>query len=412
MEAKHYAALSLLGLAALFAALPHAKAVTASRATPAAFLGTVDTPCTSSASSQELVSVVPSAKFVQKPPNFSLEMGSITSSCWISQDTMISWNGHELTVFNRETQQATPMLGAETVVSGKHWVSIAALSPDSHWLVWAGGEDGHSTWEAMTTDGAEHRRWPRDEAISTPAIAWMQDSKHWVELCNPETKISAKEWRTQPDNLRARVYSLDTLDVQDYPLRLGSPDPNFILPPNCGKTAEFIFTKDGHAWLSQNWQVAPTLQGNGQCSREDVYEILPSSSGWSLRKSFVYPVADSEHWMFDSPARSPDGNWIAWRNYAPNGQDKLRLMLSRTDGSDMQVIYQSETSSGVEPEWSPDSRQIAFTDNGPLGIVTLKLDEAIAKTPPCSSGKVAGHFKGQGKFPVARPQTLVAGKFH
>ena len=404
MKIKYLFALLLPSLAALLAVLPYAKAVTTAKHLPAP----PSAPYAASELGSGLISVAAAEKFVQRPPNFSLEMGSITGSCWMSQDDMISWNGHELTVFNRKTQQATPMPGAETVVSGKHWVSIAALSPDSRWLVWAGGEDGHSTWEAITTDGAEHKQWPRDEAISTPAIAWMQDNKHWVELCNPETQVNAREWRSQPNNLRARVYSLDMPNIQEFPLHLETPNQAFILPPNCGKTAEFIFTKDGHAWLSQNWQTAPTAQGDGRCSREDIYELLPGSSSWTLHKSFVYPVADQERWMFDSAARSPDGQWIAWRNYAPTGKDKLRLMLSRTNGSEMQMIYQSDTSSGVQPEWSPDSRQIAFTDNGPLGIVTLKISEVTAAARPCSPSQIASGVKTTGKFPVAHSQTLVA----
>jgi Tol biopolymer transport system component len=84
-------------------------------------------------------------------------------------------------------------------------------------------------------------------------------------------------------------------------------------------------------------------------------------------------------------------------------------MLSRTDGSEMQTIYQSDTSSGVQPEWSPDSRQIAFTDNGPLGIVTLKIDEVTAGAQPCSSNQIANRVKSPGKFPVAPAKPLLVG---
>lgn len=402
--------LSLPGLAALSAVLPHARAVTAARARLAAAATLRGTPCTPSAPAQTPVSAAVAERFTKGPLSFSLEMDSITSSCWMSQDDMISWNGNRLVVFNGVTQQATPIPGTETVFSGKHWASIASLSPDSHWLVWAGGEDGHSTWDAVSTDGTEHRQWPRDESISTPAVAWMQDNKHWVELRTPETKVSAGKWRSQPDNRRVKIYDLDTPDVQEFPLRLETPDPAFLLLCNCGKTSEFIFTKDGRAWLSENWQTAPTVQGDGRCSREDVYELLPGPDAWTLRKSFIYPVADPERWTFDSPARSPDGQWIAWRNYAPTGKDKLRLMLSRTDGSEMRVLYQSDTSSGVEPEWSPDSRQIAFTDNGPLGIVTVKVDDLIARAPTCSPDRTAARVNSPGRFPVARLQARLMGK--
>ncbi len=407
MIANKYIALSLLGLAA-FLALPHAKAVTTIHVeTKAASL--LNAPCKAVPLNEALPSTPAVEKFTITSSPCSIELGQLAGSSWISQDEMVSWDGHELIRFDRATQQATPIQGTESVLSGKHWVSIVSASPDGHWLVWAGGEDGHSTWNAISIDGSKHRQWQRDESITTPAVAWMQDNRHWVELRVPETQIAPKQWQGHSDNMRARVYSLDSPDVQDFPLQLETPDPSFILPCNCGKNSGFLFTADGRAWLTQDWQTCLPGEDGRPNSREDVYELLPSATTWKLHKSFVYPKADQDRWMFDSAVRSPDGNWIAWRNYAPTGKDKLRLMLSRTDGSAMQTIYQSDSQSGIEPEWSPDSRQIAFTDNGPLGIVTLKLDTIIARVLACSPSKIARRSETPGKFPVAHLQTLLAG---
>ena len=417
MKSNRLFAFSLPGLAALLVVIPYTRPASTPNTRPASTPSVQpaahvqSVPCSDTHLAQFSASASSVEKFTNGPLPFSLEMSSITGSCWMSQDNMISWNGNHLTVFNRITQQATLIAGTEAAFSGKHWASIVSLSPDSHWLVWASGEDGHSTWEAITTDGTEHRQWPRDESIDTPAVAWMQDSIHWVELRCPETKVDADRWRVDRNNLRARVYSIDTPVVEDQPLRLETPDPAFSLPCICGTLSEFIFTKDGHAWLSEIWQSASTPQGEG--SREDVYELVPGPHIWTLHKSCVYPVSDdSKRWMFDAPRRSPDGNWIAWRNYAPTGKDKPRLMLSRTDGSEMQELYQSDTLSGVEPQWSPDSRQIAFTDNGPLGIVTLKMDQFMSQEPSCSPGKAVARVLPPGKFPVSHPGTLLAGRPH
>lgn len=406
MQIRHFLTLLATGATAFFLILPHVKAVTITHST-------LILPSASNAPCGEVLSLPSKAafsdieKFAIKSYPYEFQMGQITGSCWLSSDAMIAWDSNKISIFDRATQRVTPIIGTETVVSGKHWVTIASLSPNGHWLVWAGGEDGHSTWEAVTTDGAEHRQWPRDEGIVTPAVAWMQDNTHWVELCDPETHVNERAWQRRPNSMRARVYSLATSDIQDFPLRLDKPDPNFNLPPNCGKTAEFIFTRDGHAWLSQNWQFCCLSDGKKPCSRDDVYELLPGSGVWTLHKSSVYPVADQERWMFDAPTRSPDGNWIVWRNYTPNGRDRGRLMLSRTDGSDMQEI--GFAGDGVE--WSPDSHQIAFNDGGPLGIVTLKLDTYFVKAnrkAPCSSNQVAGRPKAMGMFPVAYSQTSLA----
>jgi len=409
MQTKHHVLLSL-GLAAVFAALPYAHAVTTSRTklnspTVSPLLPAPASPCTARILAQALASAPIPMKFQQSSHGHgdSIEMDRVSGSCWVSVNEMVIQSAGKLVKFNTITGEDMPIPGTEDALSGKHWASIVSLSPDGRWLVWAGGVDGHSTWDAVTLDGMEHRQWPRDESIGTPAIAWMQDNRHWVELRVPETQVAAHQWQDHRDNMRARVYSLDAPDIQDFPLQLEVPDPNFQLPPNCGKTSEFLFTTDGHAWLTQDWQFAPSPGTNQPCSRQDVYQLLPGPNTWKLHKTYLYPKADAYYWMFDSPARSPDDNWIVWRNYKPDGKSKWRLMLSRTDGSDMRILYQSDSISGGQVEWSPDSRQIAFTDNGPLGICTINLDQVIANDCTKTNDqqhKLASVF-GTSLFPVS-----------
>ncbi len=405
MQTKHRILL-LSGLAAVSFAVPYAHAVTMSRvklksSSVSPLLSAPALPCAAPLSAEALVSTQQLAKVVTKPPNFSLNMGEITSSCWSSQDDMICWNGDQLVSFSRTTQQATLIPGTETVVSSKRSVHITSLSPNGRWLVWAGGVDGHSTWDAVSTDGTEHRQWPRAESAGTPAISWMQDNTHWVELSVPETQMAPRQWQYHSDNMRAKVYSLDSPDVQDFPLQLEVPDPGFM--PSSSET-EFIFTSDGHAWLTQNLSACSNWSGCSLIdtySREDVYQLLPSPAVWKLRKTYLYPKADQENWMFDSPARSPDDQWIVWRNINTTGKSTWRLMLSRTDGTDMRILYQSDSTSGGAAEWSPDSRQIAF-DNGLLGICTINLDQIAidnCQKTDDQQRQVASIF-GQGPFPV------------
>ncbi len=409
MKSNRLFTFSLPGLAALYVLMPYTKPAFSPRVQPAATAASV--PCIDAGKAQFLVSVsvIERLKSANCSYLYSTEMDSIAGSCWMSEDDMIFWNANQLQVFSRKTQQAVPIAGTSVDSTGKYLACGASLSPDGRWLVWAGAEDGHATWDAVTTDGTEHRQWPRVESTSIYAVSWMQDSTHWVEICCPKTKLNASLWREHPENMQARVYSTATPRAESYPLYLETPEPEFTPPANHGGMGEFIFTQDGRAWLSRNWQGSPTQQLGGPCSREDVYELVPGHDAWTLHRSYIYPSADRSRYVFDSPKRSPDGNWIAWRNYAPDGRDKLRLMLSRTDGSGMQEIYQSDTNQGVEPQWSPDSRQIAF-DTATMGIITLKIDPVIAQSPSCSPGKAVARVLPPGKFPVAPVSRLLANK--
>ncbi len=414
MQTKRRILLSL-GLAAAFSALPYAHAVTTSRAksgSPAAshLLPVSAAPCTASAFAQASVSAPMPVKFTQLSNGNAIQMGELAGSCWTSSNEMILFNGHQLAKFHAATGEDVPIPGTEDAVSGKHWASIISLSPDAHWLVWAGGVDSHSTWDAVSTDGTEHRQWPRAESITTPAIAWMQDNEHWVELSVPETKNSGIGWQPHPDNMRVRVFNLNSPEVSDFPLRLEVPDPSFQLQSNCGHYQdEFLFTADGHAWLEGSFSVSgfesPSISYM-------FYELLPSETVWKLHKVIVAPEADPEYWMYDAPTRSPDGNWIAWRNYSADPGCKMngnaRLMLSRTDGSEMQPIYQSDNGLSGDIEWSPDSRQIAFNTYGPEKLCTVNLGQIIAGN--CTKNndyqhKVASIF-GRGRFPVSNLKPL------
>jgi len=76
------------------------------------------------------------------------------------------------------------------------------------------------------------------------------------------------------------------------------------------------------------------------------------------------------------PAWSPDGSKIAFRRGRSNqsisdtwGGD---IYVMNADGSDVtQLTFSTHTTSGVQPTWSPDGKQIAFLSNG---IYTMNAD--------------------------------------
>lgn len=90
-------------------------------------------------------------------------------------------------------------------------------------------------------------------------------------------------------------------------------------------------------------------------------------------------------YVFDLPAWSPDGQWIAFQK--PYGQ----LFVVHPDGTDLhQVPVQLPAGSGVQdPAWSPDGSTIVFSvlGGGHSGIYTVQVDgtglhEVTAVTDP------------------------------
>jgi len=203
--------------------------------------------------------------------------------------------------------------------------------------------------------------------------------------------------------MRVRVYSLDTSDVEDHPLRLEAPDPAFILTT----ISHFLFTTDGRAWLSSGVWISGTselvdgvLRAVELSARAGFYELRPGPDAWLLRReSSVLLGKPSEVGMFDECARSPDDNWLAWRHYASDGKGSRQLIISRPDGSEMRAVYEGDGWSN--PEWLPDSRHISFVGNGDL--YTLALDTLKAKQPVASANAQKPRWQ-----PLARGPFLTA----
>lgn len=188
-----------------------------------------------------------------------------------------------------------------------------------------------------------------------------------------------------------------------------------MLPILC-TNAQFTFTQDGRAWVSIFWDTAgPSPQFPFEGPRLDAYELIPGQWTWTLHnKSAVSLGARDEVGSSDECVRSPDDNWLIWRNYASDGKGPMRLVLTRTDGSDAQVIQISPEGQNLgHIHWTPDSQHVAFYQNNGMYRITLADLEAKADARQLHSQKqIAGRFKTSGSFPTASSRTLLASRLH
>jgi len=97
----------------------------------------------------------------------------------------------------------------------------------------------------------------------------------------------------------------------------------------------------------------------------DIYEFILGSG--ETRK------ITSELGILTAPEISPDGTQIVFTN--SDGQHEAVWLMGR-DGGDPHRIYGSDTTSGWDPTWSPDGKQILFASNAPTGEIQLFIMNA------------------------------------
>ncbi|GIV79421.1 MAG: hypothetical protein KatS3mg050_3815 [Litorilinea sp.] len=78
------------------------------------------------------------------------------------------------------------------------------------------------------------------------------------------------------------------------------------------------------------------------------------------------------------PAFSPDGQQIAFTYYAtePNGPDNTQIYLMNADGSNKRPLMENQPNLNWRPAWSPDGQQLLFISNrdGNFEIYKVNVD--------------------------------------
>jgi len=353
----------------------------------------------------------PCAALAVSPPKYvprTYPSLSLYNPLWLSSTQLINPDSQRVSVINTVTGQETALDDINAVLQEQKktnagheempFTSSLRLSPNGRWLLWPSGTREHPTWEAMTVEGAERREWDRDG--SSPiyrgggGVAWMRDSIHWVEVGE---RIGQGQQRDY-----VRVYSMDTPDVHEFPLKR-APNPLEFLPA----FPQFIFTTDGHAWMVANSGGASDTQPGVVVSNVEYYELLPGPDVWTLRHTSLLMQAVRAQAASDEFALSPDGQWLVWRDNSNYASRRTRLILSRPDGSGSRVLFET-TKSLSFPHWTPDEKEIIFhwQGSGPIGnapngegMYAISLDHLAACLGPSTS--LGGNQGGlAGPFPV------------
>ena len=301
--------------------------------------------------------------------------------------------------------------------------ALTRLSPDGKWLLWPSGDEEKPTWIASTLDGTESREWPRHTSISNPAVAWMQDSTHWVELSMAE--VWAPDGRSsglRSDDTRVRVYSLGLPDVPEFPLQMEKKPASLTegadtMQQVCFFSSDFSFTTDGHAWvtsvaLSESLKVEEGVVKHLPAFPEaNHYQLLPGSKRWVLRATHAAlgPAKFGRPGEYagvpDFCYLSPDDSWMLWQHRLPqssSGERVDQLFLCRTDGSEQRIVYQGSPCCSVE--WMPGGHGFSFiVQMGGTGtqLYTASLDQMEGKQPLSRRQQMARRFAPQGPFPVS-----------
>lgn len=425
MNTKYLLAILLPGLITLFLILPHAKAVTTIGAASAYSKAAPSLPCGPSSVAAPNPATMTAEEFpvhlldAKRLPGFA-DATPLTESLWLNPNQVVNVQSatSNLAVFDLDTGKQTPVDAMNALYEHqeayKNPFSVRT-SPDGRWLLWPSDSNGEPTWEAVSLDGQQHREWPRATDFGTLDVAWMQDSRHWVQLSQFDLKPHlASVTERSSDTLKVRVYDTKTPQVQEYPLVPDAPQPGFLLPTQC-PYVQFTFTQDGRAWLSILWSgCSPTPQFPAAGSRMDAYELVPGQDAWTLKKSYVRLGSYVDVGCCDECVRSPDDNWLIWRNYVVGGKGLMHLVLTRADGSDPQVIQTGDSGqSFAYTHWAADSQHVAFyRDNGICQVTLTDLEARTNQAGPCGMSRVASRIKATGAFPVTHLQTLLAGRPH
>ena len=159
-----------------------------------------------------------------------------------------------LTAFNKRFANVMPSGGT------------TAISPDGRWLLWQNidPQTRRNVWRAATLDGLHQREWPRDIQYQSPKVAWMRDSRHWMELGG---------YPQDGRQMGALTFSVDAPSISR----------RVITFPADAQSSALAITPDNHAVLASF---------TGEAVTDGFYDLTTTPGTSPLRKAVLQPPAD------------------------------------------------------------------------------------------------------------------------
>lgn len=243
--------------------------------------------------------------------------------------------------------------GTVTSVAG----AGASWAPDGQWLVSDEAfitSDNVEVWYEFAISNANNppASWPRKirmprlpADVCLSAVAWSPDGR-WIAAstvpCNPDENFAFPE------------------TTYLFPVAGGKPRAIANVDPKW-QGWRLVWSPDGARLALQRRRALVLARGNGTRQRTIVRRLPPDSSiiGWS-----------------------PNGRWFAFTS-------GKRLFITHGDGSGMRRVADNVGAA----VWSPDSRSLAYTDEGGGQIFVSRLGAAptrVTNEPPNSQPSVLG----------------------
>ncbi|GFZ87981.1 protein TolB [Rickettsiales bacterium] len=295
----------------------------------------------------------------------------------------------EVKIFLWDMIQKTQLIGKSLSASPEDWRYIAHAISDIIYEASTGAAGYFGTRIAYVAEiGPQHNRIKR--------IAMMdQDGHNQIYLTDGSNLVAMPRfssdgrgliylsYASHTANPKLRIIDLETEeekvieeDIQGKILSLrGAPKSARLLISIFSENAANIYIMDLATLERKQVTFEQSSINSSPSFSPDESKIAFSSDREDGAQLYIMDVdgtnlyrISSEHGTYSAPVWSPNGEFIA---FSKTHEDDLYLGIIKPDGSEEQIIAQGNFAEGLA--WSPNSRQIIFTQQEKRSRVNLRL---------------------------------------